>query len=86
MYATAVKVTFPLTGLLGTCNREVAQQHNTDLHLALDGDAGGQLAPGPGPVRLAEDALPPDHREARLALVTHLAAVMGAAPILRLEL
>ena len=52
-------------------------------HLALDGDAGGQLAPGPGPVRLAEDALPSDHREARLALVTHLAAVMGAAPILR---
>ena len=56
---------------------------NTDLHLALDGDAGGQLAPGPGPVRLAEDALPPDHGESRLTLVAHLAAVVGAAPILR---
>ena len=61
-------------------------KHDHHHHLALDRDAGGQLAPGPGPVRLAEDALPPDHREARLALVTHLAAVMGAAPILRLEL
>ena len=55
-------------------------------HLALDRDTGGELAPGPGPVRLAEDTLPPDHGEARLALVTHLAAVMRAAPILRLEL
>ena len=56
---------------------------NTGLHLALVGDAGGHLAPGPGPVRLAENARPPNHGEARLALVAHLAAVVGAAPILR---
>ena len=82
-----MKVTLPLTGLLGTCNKESGQPpHNNHDHLALHGDAGWQLAPGPGPVRLAEDALPPDHGEARLALVAHLTAVMRAAPILRLEL
>ena len=59
---------------------QTMSEHNH--HLALDRDAGGQLAPGPGPVRLAEDALPADHGEARLALVTHLAAVVSAAPIL----
>ena len=80
-----MKVTLPLTGLLGTCNKESGQppySHHHD-HLALDRDAGWQLAPGPGPVRLAEDALPPDHGEARLALVAHLTAVVGAAAILR---
>ena len=80
-----MKVTLPLTGLLGTCNKASSlgnNNHNHHHHLALDRDAGGQLAPGPGPVRLAEDALPPDHSEARLTLVSHLAAVMGAAPIL----
>ena len=61
-------------------------EHDHHHHLALNRNAGGELAPGPGPVRLAEDALPPDHGEAGLALVSHLAAVMRAAPILRLEL
>ena len=79
-----MKVTLPLTGLLGTCNKESGQPpYSHHDHLALHGDAGWQLAPGPGPVRLAEDALPPDHGEARLALVAHLTAVVGAAAILR---
>ena len=77
-----MKVTLPLTGLLGTCNKASRQCLSNNHHLALDRDAGGELAPGPGPVRLAEDALSPDHREAGLALVAHLAAIMGAAPIL----